>query len=148
MQLIYRGVRYDYQPAEVETQPTAIAGKYRGAALHFRNATAKLTETQPALRLIYRGTHYNKGAKQAATVTQPVATTQKPFELVYRGVRYQSTAVATSANLTHDNMREVAMKQRQNDQKRELAMLGRFEDAIAAPAASWLDYDNHQGSMS
>ncbi|MBF2029104.1 MAG: DUF4278 domain-containing protein [Oscillatoriales cyanobacterium C42_A2020_001] len=149
MQLIYRGVRYNYQPADVEIQPGAIAGKYRGSALHFRNATAKLTEAQPALRLIYRGTQYSKGVTQSATVAQPIATAQKPFELIYRGVRYQSASAKTAqVNPIQDDVREVAMKQRLNHQKRELAVLGRFEDAIAAPTSSWVHYNNHQGSMS
>jgi hypothetical protein len=72
MKLTYRGVGYDYKPAQVESRESAIAGKYRGAGLKFRTTIARVPVLQPALDLIYRGTHYRLGGTQPNCVKEPV----------------------------------------------------------------------------
>ncbi|MCW6036262.1 DUF4278 domain-containing protein [Spirulina subsalsa FACHB-351] len=62
MQLTYRGVAYDYQPAPVDTVETGVTGKYRGLEWRFRNLE-KPPVQKPTLDLVYRGVHYSTGTQ-------------------------------------------------------------------------------------
>lgn len=59
MKLVYRGVRYDATPAQLEVADTSMAGQYRGATVHFHQA-AKLSTVQQVLHLIYRGVAFDE----------------------------------------------------------------------------------------
>jgi hypothetical protein len=149
MKLQYRGVSYNYNPATVETTSTGLIGKFRGAAVNFRTATQPV-ENHPAMELIYRGVHYRKGAENTATIPQ-TALVRAPYELVYRGVRYQSgtpaAAVAQPEQMT-ETVRQLTSRNRLHTEKREMAVLGRFAQAVAVPERVWTAYDLHQASAS
>lgn len=75
MQLKYRGVSYDYQPPQVEMNPSGEVGRYRGIEWRFRNPKS-LPVLKSNLDLIYRGVPYQKGpaaAAQAAAADRPAA---------------------------------------------------------------------------
>ncbi|GAB4333513.1 MAG: DUF4278 domain-containing protein [Leptolyngbyaceae cyanobacterium] len=149
MKLLYRGVSYNYTPATVETTPTDLAGKYRGAAVNFRTATQPIA-THPALELIYRGVRYQTGVADSATVPQ-ATTAREPYELIYRGVRYQGgtpKAVAAKAETVTETCRQLIRRDRLHTEKRELSVLGRFAQAVEAPETVWSAYDLYQPAVS
>lgn len=59
MKLVYRGVRYDATPAQVDVADVPVVGQYRGATVHFHQA-AKLSKIQQVLHLIYRGVAFDE----------------------------------------------------------------------------------------
>jgi hypothetical protein len=59
MKLVYRGVRYDIAPGQVELADVPVMGQYRGATVHFHQA-AKLSPIQHVLHLIYRGVAFDE----------------------------------------------------------------------------------------
>lgn len=60
MELIYRGVRYQYNPAPVNVIDAPVAGKYRGSTFKLHEV-AKVAVVQPILHLMYRGVHFDEG---------------------------------------------------------------------------------------
>ncbi|MGQ9872460.1 DUF4278 domain-containing protein [Leptodesmis sp.] len=149
MKLLYRGVSYNYAPATVETAPTGLAGKYRGAAVNFRTATQPIA-THPALELIYRGVRYQTGVADSAMVPQ-AAIAGEPYELIYRGVHYQGgtpKAAAAKAETVTETCRQLIRRDRLHTEKRELSVLGRFVQAVEAPETVWSAYDLYQPAAS
>ena len=59
MKLVYRGVRYDATPAQLEVADAPVTGQYRGATVHFHQA-AKLSTIQRVLHLMYRGVAFDE----------------------------------------------------------------------------------------
>ncbi|MBD1914103.1 MULTISPECIES: DUF4278 domain-containing protein [unclassified Leptolyngbya] len=59
MKLVYRGVRYDAVPAQLDVADAPVTGQYRGATVHFHQA-AKLPVVQRVLHLIYRGVEFDE----------------------------------------------------------------------------------------
>ncbi len=59
MKLVYRGVRYDVIPAQVEVVDSPITGQYRGSTVHFHQLT-KLPVIQRVLHLVYRGVAFDE----------------------------------------------------------------------------------------
>jgi len=57
MKLSYRGISYEYNPLEVETTQSGVAGKYRGLDWRFRHLN-KSPMLQPSDNLKYRGIIY------------------------------------------------------------------------------------------
>jgi len=57
MKLSYRGISYEYNPPEVKTTQSGVAGKYRGLDWRFRNLD-KPPVLQPSANLKYRGVTY------------------------------------------------------------------------------------------
>lgn len=66
MQLIYRGIRYSSTPAQVDVADSPVTGQYRGATVHFHQATKRLT-VQQVLHLIYRGVAFDEGMATPTT---------------------------------------------------------------------------------
>ena len=150
MKLTYRGVTYDYQPVEIETQAGAIEGKYRGAGLKIRTSRVKLPVLQRALDLIYRGVHYSIGGTEPAAAE--ARTLQKPVTLFYRGFQYKigenQPNVETQPTTIADQARLLVMQRRFKDDQRNQSVLERFEQAAGLPEATWVGYDRHEAAMS
>lgn len=150
MKLTYRGVTYDYQPAQIETQEGTIAGKYRGAGLKFRTNRVKLPALQRALDLIYRGVQYTIGGSEP-TVAE-TRTLQAPVTLFYRGFQYKvgetQPAVETQPTTIADQARLLVIQRRLKEEQRGQTVLERFEQAAGLPEETWAGYDRHQAAMS
>lgn len=58
MKLKYRGVSYDYNPANVEVNEDSVVGQYRGAAVRFHHP-AKAPSHHHLFGLLYRGIAYS-----------------------------------------------------------------------------------------
>jgi hypothetical protein len=83
MKLTYRGTTYDYTPPQVEMEPSAIVGKYRGLEWRFRNPK-RVPVLESNLDLMYRGVPYHSETPAIApvadvtvspSVVEPVTTT-------------------------------------------------------------------------
>lgn len=59
MQLVYRGIRYNAAPAQVDVVDAPVTGQYRGATVTFHQP-AKLSTLQQVLHLIYRGIAFDE----------------------------------------------------------------------------------------
>ncbi len=162
MKLFYRGVSYNYEPANVETRDGAIAGKYRGAALKFRTNKVQQPVLQRNLNLIYRGTRYQVNPTLVAAANQTVTTNKPrfhtPVELVYRGVNYSAgnppvAPAPVAANqpqlegISHLS-RELLIQLRQRREQRDQSVLARFQAAVGASADDWRAYRHHDAAMS
>jgi hypothetical protein len=141
MKLTYRGVGYDYKPAQVESRESAIAGKYRGAGLKFRTTIARVPVLQPALDLIYRGTHYRLGGTQPNCVKEPVT-------LMGNNRRAMNPTAPAPLEPIAEQARVLVIQHRQKAVQREMSVLERFEEAIGAPAGAITAYDAHEAVMS
>jgi hypothetical protein len=65
MKLTYRGTTYDYTSPQVEMEPSATAGKYRGLEWRFRNPK-RVPVLESNLDLMYRGIAYQAGSPATA----------------------------------------------------------------------------------
>ena len=119
MQLCYRGVRYDYQPAPVEVELTEMTGKYRGLDWRFRNLK-KPPILQPRVELTYRGVRYQKGGVEAP------AKTAEP--------------VKTPVLTIREKERELILSHQQAARKRDRAMLSRAAARVGLQNASETEY--------
>ena len=73
MELMYRGVSYDYDPLVVETTVAEVGGKYRGQDWKLCNFK-KPPLLQPKVNLAYRGVQYNKPDTITARTVEPEKT--------------------------------------------------------------------------
>ncbi len=71
MLLKYRGISYEYNPPQVEMEPSSLVGRYRGLEWRFRTPKSSNVQ-QPTLNLVYRGVPYQTG--NTAPETEPVET--------------------------------------------------------------------------
>jgi Domain of unknown function (DUF4278) len=78
MKLKYRGVAYDWNPATVTDEPTALTGRYRGIPYGISTLTTEIVP-QTVFNLVYRGVPYQIGdltpedIKQADQMTPTIA---------------------------------------------------------------------------
>lgn len=71
MKLTYRGVSYDYTPADVETAEGELGGKYRGLDWRFCNVQ-KVRVQQPTVELLkYRGVAYTTDSPETPVQSAP-----------------------------------------------------------------------------
>ncbi|HBB31154.1 MAG TPA: hypothetical protein DDZ80_19525 [Cyanobacteria bacterium UBA8803] len=103
MKLTYRGIKYDYNPPQVETVETGFVGKYRGLDWRFRNLK-KPPVIQPRVNLKYRGVYY-----------------QLPGIVANNSVE-QAQAPAFS---TEDKARSLMLNRQRSLKNRQLSMLNR-----------------------
>ena len=54
MEMVYRGVHYNYTPVQAEIADVPVAGKYRGSSFRLHRAV-RLPNVHHILHLIYRG---------------------------------------------------------------------------------------------
>ena len=73
MELMYRGVSYDYDPLVVETTAGEVGGKYRGQDWRFYNLK-KPPVLRPKINLTYRSVKYNKPGTIVAKTIDPETT--------------------------------------------------------------------------
>lgn len=71
MKLVYRGVRYEHEPATLAVREGEVSGKYRGQVWH-RHILTEAPEAQPVRHLVYRGVPYTTGTIEQA-MARPVA---------------------------------------------------------------------------
>lgn len=79
MQLSYRGVKYDYNPAKTEFVQPAVDIKYRGATYR-RGEAAKVARLGAIF--IYRGATYNRQPDAQVETVQPAAIATTPVTTV------------------------------------------------------------------
>lgn len=73
MKLSYRGISYEYNPPEVKTTQSGVAGKYRGLDWRFRNLD-KPPVLQPSANLKYRGVAYQTAGTSTLSSVEPTKT--------------------------------------------------------------------------
>ncbi len=73
MKLSYRGISYEYNPPEVKTTQSGVAGKYRGLDWRFRNLD-KSPVLQPSVNLKYRGVTYQTAGTPAVSSVESTKT--------------------------------------------------------------------------
>jgi hypothetical protein len=71
MRFIYRGVKYDRQPAASAVREAGVGGKYRGQVWQ-RHALIEPAAPQPMHHLKYRGVPYTIGEIATAQTRQPI----------------------------------------------------------------------------
>ncbi|WP_299403475.1 DUF4278 domain-containing protein [Acaryochloris sp. IP29b_bin.148] len=94
MTLTYRGVKYEYNPPEVDMTSSEDVGQYRGLEWRFRNPR-KAPVMQSNLNLVYRGVAYQTGVEEqeAAPTYTPAPTVASPAVL---SVQNMARALMTS----------------------------------------------------
>jgi hypothetical protein len=71
MKLVYRGVRYEHEPATLAVCEGEVGGKYRGQIWQ-RHILTEAPAPQPVRHLVYRGVPYTMGTIEPA-VARPAA---------------------------------------------------------------------------
>ena len=78
MKLTYRGIKYEYNPTQLEMIDSNVVGKYRGKEFKFRQKKAILVPNS-TLRLKYRGvTHLGFSSSWYQLPSEKVTETEKP----------------------------------------------------------------------
>jgi hypothetical protein len=135
MQLIYRGVKYDYNPPAVEMNTTDEVGKFRGVDIRFRTVKRNPVQ-QPTLDLVYRGVPYTAGANDPAVKVAPaVAPEAAPVA---------STAAAIS---TEDRARVAMLNRHRSVKRRQQSMLSRLATEAGLPEEAAKYWNHIQGKV-
>lgn len=155
MLLKYRGISYDYNPPEVEMEPSKIVGRYRGLEWRFRTPKS-LNVQQPTLDLIYRGVAYQSGeAPPQVGFTPQVEPTVQPS--------LAQTKVPDFGPPVQDLARRLLMGHHKRVQNRQQAMLSRTNAEVGldpntshywssiqgkVPSQNWSTYDRSAATLS
>jgi hypothetical protein len=131
MKLTYRGIRYDYTPATVDSDETSMTVQYRGSSFKVRQLATPLAK-QPSMAAIYRGVHYS---------AQPMAIAES--EAIRPAVDAAPVAVAAAPApaqvQTGDRIRQLMINHHHAIKQREQSVLVRFATEIGLDA----DYAAH-----
>lgn len=131
MKLNYRGVSYDYTPANVEFSETNLVGKYRGLDIRFRKPT-KTPVQQPTLDLVYRGAAYStQPVVEPAIANAPVPATAS--------AAVPAPALALSME---DRARSLMMNHTRFIKRRQQVMLTRLDAEVGLTARDAAGYRN------
>jgi hypothetical protein len=128
MELTYRGVQYDYQPATVAVSPGKVGGKYRGLDVRFRHLRSPIV-LKPNLDLVYRGVAY-----QANPVTAPQSVTTPVVEADQAVAPREQVAHAFAGLTVQDQARSLMNSHQQAIKIRQQAMLLRLAEEVGVTA--------------
>lgn len=143
MQLKYRGVSYEYTPAQIETVEGNVGGQYRGLEWRFRNPKKSLV-LETNLDLKYRGISYRTGQRIRPEIApEPVPQTAPNLaEAETAGVAEAATAASVEAQA-----RALMMAHHTSIKNREQSMLGRAAAEVGLDAESAKFWNHIQGKV-
>ncbi len=93
MTLSYRGINYDYSPADVEVTEGELAGKYRGLDWKFCNQK-KAPVQQATVELKYRGVAVTTGEVESPQTSASQQARQLMMERQVKGEKRQRSMLS------------------------------------------------------